>query len=107
MSEDRLANQMVFSGDSMPLSTYGDFPLRGAEVAFLDSTFLSVDDRNGFTHATMDEVAETCRANQVRVAYAMHLSIRYSAAEIRQRMTDLAQTFPLKLVPNHELTYLN
>lgn len=107
MSEDRVANQMVFSGDGMPLSTYDDSPLRGAETAFLDSTFLSADDRNGFTHATMEEVAASCCANHVRVGYAMHISIRYSLQEIRRKLAELAPIFPLRLVPYDEKTFLN
>ena len=104
MSEDRVHNQMVFSGDGMPLPVYDDSPLRGAEVAFLDSTFLDSADRNGFTHASMDEVAESCQANQVRVGYAMHLSIRYSIQEIRKKLAQLAPIFPLQLVRYDELT---
>jgi ribonuclease Z len=105
--EDRTLNKFVFSGDSMPLSSSEDSPLARAEVAFLDSTFLSAADRNGCTHASMDEVAAVCRANRVRVGYALHLSIRYSIDQVRQRMAELSSVFPLRLIPNNEVTYLN
>lgn len=107
MMEDRVANQLVFSGDSMPLSQDEDSPLRRAELAFLDSTFLSPSEREGFTHAALEEVAETCRANQVRTAYAIHLSIRYSLAEVRRKIEELSTVFPLKMIPYDQVVYLN
>lgn len=107
MMEDRVANQMVFSGDSMPLGQDEDSPLRQAELAFLDCTFLSAREREGFTHAAMEEVAETCQANQVRAAYAMHLSIRYPLGEVRRKSEELAKVYPLKIIPYDQVVRLD
>jgi hypothetical protein len=56
---------------------------------YLDSTFLTAADRQGNTHATIEEVAQKCTIAGVLVAYALHLPIRYS------------------LIPYDEITYLN
>jgi ribonuclease BN (tRNA processing enzyme) len=81
--------------------------INGAEVAFLDSTFLAATDREGNTHAAMEEVTQKCAIAGVRVAYAMHLSIRYSMDEIRKKIQELQSVFPLRLIPYDEITYLN
>jgi ribonuclease Z len=107
LSEDALTTRFFFSGDAMPLRSGPDSPLNGAEVAFLDSTFLAATDREGNTHAAMEEVAQKCAIAGVRVAYAMHLSIRYSMDEIRKKIQELQSVFPLRLIPYDEITYLN
>lgn len=107
MTEERVANQMVFSGDSMPLSQEEDSPLRYAEEAFLDCTFLDPADRQGFTHAALGEVAEASRANQVRKAYAIHLSIRYSLDEVHRKVEELSTVFPMKMIPYDQVVHLD
>jgi hypothetical protein len=56
---------------------------------YLDSTFLTAADREGNTHATIEEVVQKCTIAGVLAAYALHLAIRYS------------------LIPYDEITYLN
>ena len=105
--EDRSVNKVLFSGDGMPLDSGSDSPLHCAETAFLDTTFMSSQDREGFNHGSLEEVAEACRNNHVKVAYAMHVSIRYQNDEIQKKLSEVAQVFPMRLIPNDRVVCLN
>ncbi len=107
MSEDSPTTKFFFSGDSLPLEQGPNCPLNGAELAFLDATFLNPEDRTAPTHATMEEVARSCAAAKVRVAYAMHQSIRYTPEEIIAKAQELQSIYPLRIIHYSEVTYLN
>ena len=101
ITEPYLHNKFLFSGDAMPIPHGPNSPLNNAEVAFLDGTFLSENDRENPTHATLEELAIACSKAKVLEAYAIHISIRYSKKEVQQKLNELAHIFPLKTIPNY------
>ena len=68
---------------------------------------MNPEDRTAPTHATMEEVARSCAAAKVRVAYAMHQSIRYTPEEIIAKAQELQSIYPLRIIHYSEVTYLN
>ena len=98
MNEEIQQTKVFYSGDAMPLASGVNCPLNGAEVAFLDGTFLRGADRDTPTHAALDELAQKCEIAGVKQAYAIHQSVRYTLQEITEQARALANLFPLRII---------
>jgi len=107
IQEEATHNKLFYSGDAMPPRSGPNSPLNNAEIAFLDCTFLSAKDRGNPTHGSMEEIANKCLIADVKTAYAMHLSIRYSEQEIEARINELKEIFPLKPIPYNTTTTIS
>ena len=80
---------LAYCGDSMPV---GVDEVAGAEVLLHDSTFLHQRDREGRTHASMDEVFDLAGAAKVKALVLFHISSRYTRREIEERVAELIQS---------------
>ncbi len=78
---------LVYGGDGLAPSPE---ELAGADVACLEATFLSAEDRGRPTHATVDEAVAAAAAAKVRTLVLAHLSGRYRLREVRQTATAAA-----------------
>ena len=103
MQEETIRNRFFYSGDGMPPRSDATSPLNGAEVAFMDCTFLKSEDRDNPTHACIEEWVEKCETAGVKKGYAMHLSIRYSDREVHKRIEELKERFQMNLIPCGQL----
>jgi len=68
--------------------------VKGAEWFFCDTTFLKKEDRDDPTHMSIDEVAEISKEWGVKHLVGMHISPRYSPAEIKKAHNELRKVFP-------------
>lgn len=107
MHEEVEQTKLFYSGDAMPLSSGPKSPLNGAEVAFLDGTFLKASDRDKPTHAALDELAQKCEIAGVKTAYVLHLSVRYSMREIQDHIDALSGLYPLKAISYDRVHEIN
>lgn len=71
----------LYGGDGLPPS---DDILAGVELACLESTFLTDEDRGKPRHATMPEAVEAAHRAGVGTLVLCHLSGRYRPAEMRR-----------------------
>jgi len=84
---------LAYGGDSMPIDPSD---VAGAEVLLHDATFLHREDREGNTHASMDEAFEVAEAANVKALALFHVSSRYTRREIEKRVLQLIQQYDFK-----------
>jgi len=78
---------LAYSGDTMPLDPD---TVRDAEVLLHEATFLSADDRETPTHATVEEAIRLAVDAGVKALVLFHVSSRYPGRKVRDHVTKLA-----------------
>ncbi len=84
---------LAYGGDSMPIDPD---VVAGAEVLIHDATFLHRADREGNTHASMDEAFEVAEAANVKALALFHVSSRYTRREAEKRVLQLIEQYDFK-----------
>ena len=84
---------LAYGGDSMPLEP-GE--VQDAEFLMHDATFLFAKDREGETHASMDEAFEVAQKANVKALGLFHISSRYTRNQIEERVAKLVKHFDFK-----------
>lgn len=84
---------LAYCGDSMPVDPQ---QVAGAEVLLHDATFLDRRDREGNTHASMDEAFEVAKAADVNALGLFHISSRYSRRKIESHTEKLIEKHNFK-----------
>ena len=85
---------LCFSGDSMPLPVE---TVANCEVLLHDATFLSEEDRDDDTHATVDEVLRVASQANVATLGLFHFSARYRHQQIMEKIQQAVRLHKIKI----------
>ena len=88
---------LAYSGDTMPLDPE---TVRGAEVLVHEATFLSPEDRETPTHATVEEAIRVALDAEVKALVLFHISSRYPGRKVRDHVEEVAA----RLAPGLHIT---
>lgn len=86
--EDYEKNLLTYTGDAMPVNPKKIYQ---TELLLHDATFLTAEDRDLPTHATVDEVFETAELAQVKALILYHISSRYLKHEVENYIRQVAE----------------
>ena len=85
---------LCFSGDSMPLSVA---TIANCEVLLHDATFLTEEDRDDDTHATVDEVLQLASQAEVAALGLFHFSARYRHQQILEKIQQAMRLYKINI----------
>ena len=88
---------LAYSGDTMPLDPE---TVRDAEVLVHEATFLSPEDRETPTHATVEEAIRVALDAGVKALVLFHISSRYPGRKVREHVEEVAA----RLAPGLHIT---
>jgi len=99
---------LAYSGDTGPLDPG---TVRDAEVLMHDATFLNPADREGMSHATVEEAIRVAVDARVKALVLFHVSTRYPGREARAGIGKLARRLapdlPVALFRSAHCTWLS